>query len=126
VTILDGGAGQKKIRIEVWDKSNGNAVVYDTQMGAPVTALPTTLLGGGNLSIHPSQRVAPLALPAGVTEVTSRDQTLAVFDLDSGISSTVVTLQDRLGAPSPPRPGADPASCSGSAGKIAAGSASTW
>jgi hypothetical protein len=54
VTILDGGPGQKKIRLEVWDKNNGNAVVYDTQMGAPVTALPTTLLGGGNLSIHPS------------------------------------------------------------------------
>jgi hypothetical protein len=51
VTVLDGGAGQKKIRIKIWDKSSG-AVVYDTQMGGAVTDLPLTLLGGGDLTIH--------------------------------------------------------------------------
>src|SRR5262249_35079170 len=52
VTVLDGGSGPKKFRIKIWDKDHGNAVVYDTQMGAAVTALPTTLLGGGDITVH--------------------------------------------------------------------------
>jgi hypothetical protein len=53
VTVLDGGQGQSKIRIQVWDKSRGNAVLFDTQLGAAETALPTTPLGGGNITVHP-------------------------------------------------------------------------
>src|SRR5262249_36677566 len=54
VTVLDGGHGQSKIRIKIWDKDHGNTVIYDTQLGAADTALPTTLLGGGDLAVHTS------------------------------------------------------------------------
>jgi hypothetical protein len=52
VTVYDGGQGQSKIRIKIWDKNNGNAVIFDTQLGAVDTDLPTTLLGGGNIRVH--------------------------------------------------------------------------
>ena len=55
MTGIDGaisGGGTDKFRIKIWDKNNGNAVVYDNQMGAPDSANPTTVLGGGNLVIH--------------------------------------------------------------------------
>ena len=40
------------IRIQINDTNNN--VVYDTQPGAPLTASPTTPLGGGSFIIHPS------------------------------------------------------------------------
>lgn len=49
---LSGGGGTNKIRIKIWDKNNGNAVVYDSQIGDPDTADPTTVLGGGSIKIH--------------------------------------------------------------------------
>jgi hypothetical protein len=56
ITVIDGsqtgGGGVDKFRIKVWDKNQGNAVVYDTQPGAPDTADPTTTLGGGSIHIH--------------------------------------------------------------------------
>jgi hypothetical protein len=56
VTVIDGsqsgGGGVDTFRIKIWDKNNGNAVVYDTQIGAPDTADPTTALGGGSIHIH--------------------------------------------------------------------------
>jgi hypothetical protein len=56
VTVIDGsqpgGGGVDKFRIKVWDKNQGNAVVYDTQLGQPDTADPTTTLGGGSIHIH--------------------------------------------------------------------------
>src|SRR5262249_6737133 len=56
VTLIDGeatgGGGTDLFRIKIWDKNNGNAVVFDTQPGAPTTASPTTPLGGGDLVVH--------------------------------------------------------------------------
>jgi len=56
VTVIDGsvsgGGGVDKFRIKVWDKNNGNAVVYDSQMGDPDNANPTATLGGGSIVIH--------------------------------------------------------------------------
>jgi streptogramin lyase len=49
---LNGGGGSDKFRIKIWDKSNGDAVVYDNQMGAGVDDNPTTVLQGGNIVIH--------------------------------------------------------------------------
>jgi hypothetical protein len=55
-TIIDGqisgGTGTDKFRIKIWDKNNGDAVVYDNQMGAGEDADPTTELGGGSIVIH--------------------------------------------------------------------------
>ena len=47
-----GGGGVDKFRIQIWDKNNNNAVIYDAQPGAPQTATPTTALGGGDITIH--------------------------------------------------------------------------
>ena len=56
LTVIDGqvagGGGTDKFRIKIWDKTNGNAIVYDNQMGAPDTANPTTVIGGGSIVIH--------------------------------------------------------------------------
>jgi hypothetical protein len=38
--------------MKIWDKNNGNAIVYDNQRNAADSANPTTVLGGGNLVIH--------------------------------------------------------------------------
>jgi hypothetical protein len=39
-------------RIKIVDKDNGDAVVYDNQMGDTDDADPTTALGGGSIVIH--------------------------------------------------------------------------
>jgi uncharacterized delta-60 repeat protein len=49
---ISGGGGIDKFRIKIWDKSNGNVVVYDNQMGAALDADPTTELRGGSIVIH--------------------------------------------------------------------------
>ena len=53
VTVKDGGNGGMldMVRIKIWDPSNGN-VILDTQPGDPDDAPPTSVLGGGNLTIH--------------------------------------------------------------------------
>jgi hypothetical protein len=48
---FNGGAGADKIRVKVWNLLTG-AVVYDTQMGAPDGAEPSTVLGAGSIAIH--------------------------------------------------------------------------
>jgi hypothetical protein len=39
-------------RIKIWDKDNGDAVVYDNQMGAGDDSYDGTALGGGNIKVH--------------------------------------------------------------------------
>ncbi|MFC1865001.1 PKD domain-containing protein, partial [Chloroflexota bacterium] len=41
-------------RIKIWDKDNGNIVVYDNQLDAEEDADPTTQLRSGNIVIHSS------------------------------------------------------------------------
>jgi hypothetical protein len=54
------------LRLKIWDKNNNNAVVYDTQPGAPTTAAATTPLGGGRIQVHTNaQLVAGGANPSG-------------------------------------------------------------
>jgi hypothetical protein len=48
---INGGGGTDKFRIKIWDKGTG-LTVYDNQMGDSDTADPTTLLGGGSITIH--------------------------------------------------------------------------
>lgn len=40
------------LRIKIWDKDNGDAVVYDNQMGAADDADPDTAIQGGSIVIH--------------------------------------------------------------------------
>ncbi|HEX6291171.1 MAG TPA: PKD domain-containing protein, partial [Herpetosiphonaceae bacterium] len=57
VAVIDGGAAgngntDDKIRIMIWDKNNGDAIVYDTQMGAAFDADPTLVTKKGTITIH--------------------------------------------------------------------------
>jgi uncharacterized repeat protein (TIGR01451 family) len=49
---ISGGGGMDKFRIKIWDKNNGDVIVYDNQMGADDNGDPTTTLGGGSIVIH--------------------------------------------------------------------------
>jgi hypothetical protein len=49
---INGGGGIDKFRIKIWDKNNGNAVIYDNQMGAGIDDNPSTALAGGSIVIH--------------------------------------------------------------------------
>lgn len=49
---INGGGNADAFRIKLWDKANGDAVVYDNQMGAGDDANDGTVLGGGSIVIH--------------------------------------------------------------------------
>jgi hypothetical protein len=49
---ISGGGGVDKFRIKIWDKNNGDAIVYDNQMTSADSDNPTTTLGGGGIVIH--------------------------------------------------------------------------
>ncbi len=44
-----------KFRIKIWDKDNGDVVVYDNNMEVDDNADPTTEIGGGSIIIHTSK-----------------------------------------------------------------------
>ncbi|HKQ06329.1 MAG TPA: 6-bladed beta-propeller [Blastocatellia bacterium] len=48
---VNGGGGQDKFRLKVWDKASG-AVVYDNQIGASDNSDPATVIAGGSIVIH--------------------------------------------------------------------------
>ena len=39
-------------RIKIWDKDNGDIIVYDNQMGEDDDSEAATAIGGGNIVIH--------------------------------------------------------------------------
>lgn len=41
-----------KFRIKIWDKDNGDTIIYDNLMSGADDADPTTALGGGSIVIH--------------------------------------------------------------------------
>lgn len=48
---LRGGGGKDKLRIKIWDTTNGQ-IVYDNQKGAGDNVDPTTPIAGGSIVIH--------------------------------------------------------------------------
>jgi hypothetical protein len=52
LTAVDNGNGGDTFRIKIWDKDNGDAVVYDNQMGALDDDYAGTEIGGGNIKVH--------------------------------------------------------------------------
>jgi hypothetical protein len=48
---LNGGGGEDKFRIKIWDKAT-NVIVYDNQMDAEDDADLSTMIGGGCIKIH--------------------------------------------------------------------------
>ena len=49
---INGGGGFDLFRIKIWDRSNGNTVVYDNNIGQDENGVPLTALGGGSIVIH--------------------------------------------------------------------------
>jgi hypothetical protein len=49
---VSGGGGSDKFRIKIWDKNNGDSVVYDNETGGADDAVPATIIGGGSIVIH--------------------------------------------------------------------------
>jgi hypothetical protein len=55
ISAIDGDLkdeGEDKFRIKIWDKMNGDEIVYDNQIGDSDDADPTCELGGGSIVIH--------------------------------------------------------------------------
>jgi hypothetical protein len=50
LTAIDGSPGT--FRIKIWDKDNGDTVVYDNKTGEGDDSYETTALGGGSIVIH--------------------------------------------------------------------------
>jgi hypothetical protein len=48
----NGGGGVDKFRIRIWDKNNGDGIVYDNKMGSSDNSNDSTELGGGSIVIH--------------------------------------------------------------------------
>lgn len=49
---INGGGNIDTFRIKIWNQENGDAIVYDNQMGADDDANDGTVLGGGSIVIH--------------------------------------------------------------------------
>ncbi|MEE8414440.1 MAG: PKD domain-containing protein, partial [Dehalococcoidales bacterium] len=49
---VNGGGGIDKFRIKIWDKNNGDVIVYDNKPGESDDSNETTELGGGGIVIH--------------------------------------------------------------------------
>lgn len=45
-----------RFRIKIWDKDNGDAIVYDNQMGDADDADPATSIGDGSIVIHKAEK----------------------------------------------------------------------
>lgn len=56
---LTPGTDVDLFRIKIWDKNNGDAIVYDNQMSAEDDADPTTAIGGGNIKIRTANAAPP-------------------------------------------------------------------
>ena len=48
---INGGGGLVKFRMKIWDKNNGDTIVYDNQTGADDDG-NSTALGGGSIIIR--------------------------------------------------------------------------
>jgi len=55
---INSGGNADTFRIKIWNKDNGDAVVYDSQMGASDDVNDGALLGGGSIVIHSSKVTA--------------------------------------------------------------------
>jgi PKD repeat protein len=60
---VNGGGGADKFRLKIWDKSNGDEIVYDNQFGGSDSAEPTTVLSGGSIVIHSGKTQKAEELP---------------------------------------------------------------
>ena len=50
--FVTGGGGVDRIRLKIWDKAAGDAIVYDSGLGGSDDDDPSMILGGGKIIIH--------------------------------------------------------------------------
>jgi PKD domain/K319L-like, PKD domain/RTX calcium-binding nonapeptide repeat (4 copies) len=76
LTVIDGqvsgGGGVDKFRMKIWDKDNGDAVVYDNALGVSDDNAPPSPLGGGSVIIHDNGNALHAAAdPTGAGEISA-------------------------------------------------------
>jgi hypothetical protein len=86
VTAVDGqiagggGSAKDRFRMRIWNKNDGNKIVYDNQFGLDENAVPTTELGGGSIVIHSDSRSRMAAAPIVIaTEPVIQPVTLTAY-----------------------------------------------
>jgi hypothetical protein len=76
---ISGSGGTDLFRIKIWDKSNGNSVVYDNNTGKDENGVPSTTLGGGSIVIHTAKgknsRVMNTGTKVEITNSSSEELT---------------------------------------------------
>jgi PKD repeat protein len=60
---INGGGGEDKFRIKIWDKDGNDQIVYDNQPGDADDAETTHALGGGSIVIHKGNNLAKPGSP---------------------------------------------------------------
>jgi PKD repeat protein len=88
---VNGGGGQDKFRIKVWDNSQGHRVVYDNQLDAGEDVDPTTVLGGGSIVIHKEAQSGTAAV-SGVSAQGTGLGAAVIFTLSAEASVGVEVL----------------------------------
>lgn len=70
--VLTSSTDTDLFRIKIWDRDNGDAIVYDNETGAGDDADPTTAIGGGSIVIHKAKKApATVAALPGDTRLLS-------------------------------------------------------
>jgi hypothetical protein len=54
-SAISGGGDEDKFRIKIWDKNDGDVIVYDNQLGENDDSYAGTEIGGGSIVIHKSK-----------------------------------------------------------------------
>jgi hypothetical protein len=72
---INGGGGTDLFRIKIWDRSQGNTVIYDNNMGNDENGVPTTALGGGSIVIHNANGKQSRVMAPTVTAVNDNQPT---------------------------------------------------
>ncbi len=102
LTAVDGNlktpASADLFRIKIWDKNNGDGVVYDNQHGASDNDAPSTQIGGGSIVIHnPNNNAQTTAKSEAIMFATEEDAgelKLQVLGNPSSGQFTVVVMGD--------------------------------
>jgi hypothetical protein len=95
---ITGGGGADKFRIKIWDKNNGDAIVYDNNIGLDENAAATTLLGGGSIVIHEAKGgsnivAEPIITAAPVTDEPADDSKPFKVNIAQNPTSTSFKIQ---------------------------------
>jgi hypothetical protein len=64
---INGSGGTDLFRIKIWDRSQGNTVVYDNNMYKDENGVPTTVPGGGSIVIHYAKTIKSRIMNTGTT-----------------------------------------------------------